>query len=145
MREIFFFCLTGELILRNDSSPCGWLLMVLYHIAVSHVSPNCLPLSSILRITSQVPHARLLQISLNWPKPLQLRFSNTSSTSWFKKNKLTRRNQVSHSKEVTQPLQSSYFYPLNYVTDPTASQSIEISSWTTLYNPSHINSLRTAE
>ena len=35
-----------------------------------------------------IPHAHLLQISLNWLKPPHLGFSHTSSTSWLKKLRL---------------------------------------------------------
>ena len=46
----------------------------------------------------------------------QLRFSYTSSVFWFKYSKLSLTVQFLHSKDVSQPPQSSYFYQFTYVT-----------------------------
>jgi len=86
------------------------------------------PLFSILRVTSQLPDANLLQISFNCLKPPHLSFSFAMSISWLKKYKLNRRIHVLHSKYLTQQLHSSYFYCLNCVTERIASLNIDLQS-----------------
>jgi hypothetical protein len=56
--------------------------------------------------------------SLNLPplfKPSHLKFFYKSVAFRFKKSQLSARIQFLHSKEVSQPHQSSFFYPLSYV------------------------------
>jgi hypothetical protein len=71
---------------------------------------NSPPIFSVQRLTSPVPHANVLHIFLNRPQPHQPTFSYTSSAFWFKYSKLSARIQFLHSKQLSQPPHSSYFY-----------------------------------
>jgi hypothetical protein len=73
------------------------------------------PQVSISWLTSPVPHAHILRISLSWLKEPQLRFSYTLSAFWFKQNELAARIQLLHSKELSQPPQSSYLDHFNCI------------------------------
>jgi hypothetical protein len=94
------------------------LLLLLLSLQFSlnlSIFPNRPPLVSISWLTSPVPHVHILQISLNWLKPPQLRFSYTSSAFWIKYSELSARIQFLHAKQVSQPRQSSHLDHFNYI------------------------------
>jgi hypothetical protein len=91
------------------------LLPTLLFMVYLSLFQNCPPLLSVLPLTPPLPRVHILYIFLNWLKPPQRRFSYTSSSFWFKKSKLSARIQFVHSKELSQPPRSSYFYHFEYV------------------------------
>ena len=90
------------------------LLLSLQFLVELSVFQNCSPLFSGLRLASSVPCIYVRYI-FNWFKLPQPKFSYMSSAFCLKKSKLSVMIHFLHSKRVTQPSQSSYFYHFNYV------------------------------